>query len=250
MVCSMENILSTNHHGANDSFKKNFWKKRFSLTETFKKFDKLFAESQPDLINTVSKEVRSKKAATSVKNVYPVGKKQCSDFIKERLCNSDNQRMSIYATVKKNRLALFQSKTIVHVPKVKRETTALREQIQLYLSLYVGCKPRQANLDEFFLYENHEYPPSLSDYSGIRKPTLKADFLKFLMQFTDDSSKETFEKYEASSDDDCITDSATLVQMNNPRASKTFGEYCVIEISRKAERITNTVERVDIVFDV
>ena len=129
MVSSMENILSTNHHGANDSFKKNFWKKRFSLTETFKKFDKLFAESQSDLINTVSKEVRSKKAATSVKNVYPVGKKQCSDFIKVRLCNSDDQRMSIYATVKKNRLALFQSKTIVHVPKVKRETTALREQI-------------------------------------------------------------------------------------------------------------------------
>ena len=32
--------------------------------------------------------------------------------------------------------------------------------------------------------------------------------------------------------------------------SKTFGEYCGIEISRKAERIANTVERVDIVFDV
>ena len=73
----------------------------------------------------------SEKAAKSVKNAYSDGKKQCSDFIKERLCNSADQKMSIYTTMKKNRLALFQSKTIVTVPNVKRETTALKEQIQL-----------------------------------------------------------------------------------------------------------------------
>ena len=38
--------------------------------------------------------------------------------------------------------------------------------------------------------------------------------------------------------------------MNNLRTSKTFGEYCRIEISEKVERIANKVERVDIVFDV
>ena len=139
----------------------------------------------------------SEKAATTVRNAYSVGKKQCSDFIKERLCNSDDQRMSIYATVKKNRLALFQSKSIVTVSKVKREATALKEKIQLYSSLYVGCKARQANLDEFFHHENHEYPQLLSDYGSFRKPTLKAYFLKCLPKFTDDSNKETFEKYEA-----------------------------------------------------
>ena len=139
-------------------------KKRFSLIETFKKFDNPFKESQPDLINIVSKEVMSVKAVTSVRNAYTVGKKQCSDFIKERLCNSDDQTMTIYTTVKKNRLALFQSKSIVTVPKIKVETTALKEWIELYSSWYVGCKSRQANLDEFFRPENHEYPPSLSNY--------------------------------------------------------------------------------------
>ena len=63
----------------------------------------------------------------------------------------------------------------------------------------MGCKLRQRNLDEFFRYENHEYPPLLSDYAGIRKPTLKADFLNFLLQFTDDSNKEIFKRYEAPS---------------------------------------------------
>ena len=74
---------------------KNFREKRFSLIKTFKKFDNPFTESQPDLINIVSKEAMPEKAATSVRNAYIVGKKQCSDFIKERLCNSDDQIMSI-----------------------------------------------------------------------------------------------------------------------------------------------------------
>ena len=87
------------------------------------------------------------------------------------------------------------------------------------------------NLDEFFRYENHEYPPLLSNGGGIHKLTLKA-------------------KYEASSVDDCIIDVAVLIQMNNPRMSKTFREYCGIEISEKVERITNTMERVDIVFGI
>ena len=89
MVCSTENTLSTNHNEGKDSFENDFREKRFSLIKTFKKFDNPFTESQPDLINIVSKEVISEKAATSVKNAYNVGKKKCSNFIKERLCNSD-----------------------------------------------------------------------------------------------------------------------------------------------------------------
>ena len=152
--------------------------------------------------------------------------------------------------MKKNRLALFQFKSIVIVPKVKRETTALKEQIQLSSNLYVGCRSRQANLDEFFRHKNHEHPPSLSDYGTICKPTSTADFFKCLPQFTDDSNKETFEKYEAPSVDGCIIDGAALVQMNNPQTSVTFGEYCRIEIGKKVDRISNTMERVNIMFDV
>ena len=87
-------------------------------------------------------------------------------------------------------------------------------------------------------------------YGSIYKPTSKADLLKSLPQFTDDSNREAFEKYKALSVDGCITDGAALVQTNNTRTSKTFGEYCGIEIREKVKRIANTVERVDIVFHV
>ena len=115
----------------------------------------------------------------------------------------------------------------------KRETIALKEQMQLYSSLYVGCRSRQANLDEFFCHENHEYLPSLFDYGSIRKPTSKTDFLKCLLQFPDDSNKKTFEKYEDPSVNWCSIDGAALEQMDNPRTSNTFGQYYRIEISKK-----------------
>ena len=49
-------------------------------------------------------------------------------------------------------------------------------------------------------------------YGSICKLTLKAYFLKCLMEFTDDSNKET---YEAPSVDGCIITGAALLQMNN-----------------------------------
>ena len=78
---------------------------------------------------------------------------------------------------------------------------------------------------------------------------MKADLLKCLPQFTDDSNKETFEEYEASSIGSCVIDGGALVQMNNPRTSKTFGEYRGIEISEKIERMANTVESANVMSD-
>lgn len=78
---------------------------------------------------------------------------------------------------------------------------------------------------------------------------MKADLLKCLTQFTDDSNKETFEKYEAPSIGSCVIDGGALVRMNNPRTSKTFGEYRRIEISEKVERMANTVESANVVSD-
>ena len=52
------------------------------------------------------------------------------------------------------------------------------------------------------------------------------------MEFTDHSKRET---YEAPSVDGCIITGAALLQMNNLRTSKTFGECCEIEISKKVE---------------
>ena len=88
----------------------------------------------------------------------------------------------MYATISKNNQTLFKPEAAVIVSKEKKQASALKGRVQLHSSLYIGCKLRQGDLDEFFRHENREYPTALSDYEKIRKPTVKSDFLKHLHQ--------------------------------------------------------------------
>ena len=45
IVCSIENTLSTNHHEKNDSFKKDFREKQFSLIEISRNLTPLYGIS-------------------------------------------------------------------------------------------------------------------------------------------------------------------------------------------------------------
>ena len=126
----------------------------------------------------------------------------------------------------------------------------MKERIQLYSSLYVGCKSRQANLDDFFRHENHEYPPSISEYGKIRKPTAKSDFLKCLPTIEGTTDQASVVRHDAPLVDACIVDGPALVQMNAPKLARTYGEYCEFELGNKVKSIANGEKRIDIVFDV
>ena len=71
-----------------------------------------------------------------------------------------------------------------------------------------------------------------------------------MVAFANGIRKQISSKYETPRVDGCIIDGAALVQMNNLRTSKTFREYCGIEISEKVKRMANTLETVDVMFDV
>ena len=86
---------------------------------------------------------------------------------------------TLYATISKNNLTLFIYRAEVIVSK---EKSKLQHWNSMYLSLYIGWKSWQADLDEFLCQENHKYLPSLSDYGKIWKPTPKSDFLRCLYQ--------------------------------------------------------------------
>ena len=86
---------------------------------------------------------------------------------------------TLYATIIKNNLTLFIYTAEVIVSK---EKSKLQHWKSMYLSLYIGWKSWQADLDEFLCQENHKYLPSLSDYGKIWKPTPKSYFLRCLYQ--------------------------------------------------------------------
>ena len=148
------------------------------------------------------------------------------------------------------KLPLFHGKKTASIPKSKLEQSSTRETMKLYASLYVGCQTRKGNMDEFFRHENHNFPPSLSDHGKIRKPTSKSDFINCLPELVDESYHSSVIRYSRPEVDAIIVDGPALVQMNPPKTSSTFGDYCINEIASRIKGMAETVRRVDVVFDV
>ena len=46
--------------------------------------------------------------------------------------------------------------------KTKQQITALKNDCNLFARLYIACRTRDGNLEEFFKHENQSTPPSLS----------------------------------------------------------------------------------------
>ena len=90
--------------------------------------------------------------------------------------------MSIFHVIKKNKLALFSQKNTVLTKKTREKISSLKEDCNLYASIYVACQTRESDLDDFFAHENHSYPPALSVY-GMFRHTDKSECLTLLSKF-------------------------------------------------------------------
>ena len=119
---------------------------------------------------------------------------------------------------------------------------SLKQETQLYASLFIACQARSSNLDEFFQHENHNYQPALSENGKLRK-TSKSDFLACLEKYGDNSLE--FPDVTAK-----IIDGAALVQGTKPGAVMIFGQYAdnvFPKIALKDFEREN-ISRIDIVF--
>ena len=109
-------------------------------------------------------------------------------------------------------------------------------------NLYAACQSRQSDLENFFSHENHSYPISLSEYGRLRKCSNKSDFLKCL----EDLSEPSLESPDVEAK---IVDGAAFVNINQPKTSTAFEEYCFKEIPQQVRRMAHGVSRLDFVFD-
>ena len=119
----------------------------------------------------------------------------------------------------------------------------MKEDGSLFGRLYTACQTHDGNLDGFFSYENQLWPPSLSDQGELRGEQ-RADLLKCLPQATSSVSTPPV--------DAVILDGAVIVQMLEPKTSRTFHEYFSIVLAPYALKQLEYAKRVDlaIVWDV
>ena len=108
---------------------------------------------------------------------------------------------------------------------------------------FTSCQTRGGNVDEFFRHENQRSPPSLSQNGNLyqgSKLELLTKCLEPLSVVTD----------ECPSVEVVIIDGAALVNMLKPGTSRTFNEYAATVFLPYICRQLETVQRIDVVWDI
>ena len=82
----------------------------------------------------------------------------------------------------------------------------------------------------------------LSEYGRLRECTEKSDFLKSLEELDSSSFKPA--EMEAK-----VIDGTALININTPKTSRTFGEYCSVEVMEKVCWILKGVAWLDFVIN-
>ena len=132
----------------------------------------------------VTRNVMDTSANKSVHETRTLGAEQYSSY-KEGVFVIGSK--SIYESIKRNKLSLHENTNTVVISKTQKKVASLKQDCQLYSSLYVACQNREGDLEEFLAHENHAYPPSLLIY-GEMLSTDKSDMIKIFENLVETSS--------------------------------------------------------------
>ena len=210
----------------------------WSTLSCFEELGNPFTEESENLMAIHTKDIMDDSVVATAKNVQKIGEEQFCLFVKERFIDRSKP---VTDPLKNNNLPTFSTPTKKAVSKDQAKVKLLKEDCSLFGRLYIACQTRDGNLDEFFSYENQPWPPSLSDQGQLRGGQ-KADLLKCLSQATSPVSTPSV---------DAVTlDGAVIVQMLEPKTSRTFGEYFSIVFAPHVLKQLENAKCVDLVWDV
>jgi hypothetical protein len=193
-------------------------------------------ESKDDPIVLDTQEMAGAVVVETVRNALKVGKNQFELFTKDRLVDRSK---SLHDVISRNKLPIFNTPTIKHVPKSKQALTTMKGDMELFSRMNIGCQTRDGNLDDFVKHENRAYPPSLSEGVNLRLGS-KSDLLNFM-------EKHSTVKSEAPVVTSVVLDGAAIIHMLKPDTTRRFDEYVIFKpyISSQLQH----ARRLDLVWD-
>ena len=215
-----------------------FLKDVVNTVSCFEELGNPFTEESENLMAIHTKDIMDDSVLATVKKAHKVGEEQFCLFVKERFIDRSKP---VTDPRKKNNLPTFSTPTKKAVSKDQAKVKLLKEDCSLFGRLCIACQTRDGNLDEFFSYENQPWPPSLSDQGQLRGDQ-KADLLKCLPQATWPVSTHPV--------DAIILDGAVIVQMLEPKTSRTVDKYFGIVFPPYVLKQLENAKRVDLVWDV
>ena len=106
--------------------------------------------------------------------------------------------------------------------------------------MYVARQSQDRDLENFYMHENHLYPPSISEYGKLQKCLTKSNFLVCLNGLAQSI-------YDPPNIEMKVTDGATFVNMNPPTTSNTYGQYCDMQLN--TQKFNESLTLADRLFD-
>lgn len=150
------------HHEQTPGFQRKFCDQCFALKETFLKFDNPFQIDTPELIALDTRCVVSEEAVENLHNFEKRGVAAYEQYVKERLVNKN---ISVHEKIPQIKWQIF---SLPKKTQHKSQVAVLKDEVNLFVRLFIICQAREFNLAEFFRHENQMCPPALSSNGILR----------------------------------------------------------------------------------
>ena len=230
---------SVAHHEESPALQKRFMTDVTKLMNVLRDRGNPFLETGQELVTIDTHEVMEQPVTISLSQIEEVGQSLHANYVENRLNKAST---SISDTITRQNMYTFanrpdtRSKNAAKVGVLKKNSTLVT---QLFLSLQ--CRP-DADMSDFFQFENQREPPSLADRGSLRYGT-KSDILKCI-------GAPTSTSIAARDVTVLIVDMAAVVHMVRPTRAATFSDYVPMHLVPFLEHMmTPSVTRVDAVWD-
>ena len=218
------------HHEEGEAFQEQFKLDMEGLLVTMREYGNPFSEDSTDtLVVLHNGNLKTGKSVENLSKIEEVGEKTYEAFMKDSFVE---RTASISKTIPTNNFFIFNTET--NRGKKQQQVTCLKNDVSLFSRLFIACQNQDGDLDNFFQYENQDYPLSISIFNELRYGN-KADspILSELPQ-----------------SDMVIIDGAAIVNALKPDPGMTFKDYAANKFIPRISKLLSNVKRIDIVFDV
>ena len=231
----MDRAITTKHHDQNASTQKTFLEKVRALQRVLREMGNPFQEETADLLVLDTKTIADQTLTGLVATHQERGKQQFVSFVADV---GGDDTCSFYQPIKKNKVTLFKHEKVASSSREQ----VIKEECQLFSRLFISCKVRRCNLEDFFKHENQAALASLSD-NGKLHVSQKSQLMEILQ------SRRSLPEREPEGDT-IIIDGSAFINATPPRSSKSFDDYAKEDILPRVKFYATKYKRVNVVFNV
>ncbi|KAL8558995.1 hypothetical protein ACOMHN_039751 [Nucella lapillus] len=233
-------LPSTSHHEEGHSLQLKFQKDVQAFIKVVEQLGNPFLVTSHELIALDTHNVMEQAVTDSLSQIGETGQTLHAAYVMDRL---EKASVSVTDSIKRNNMLTFANRPDPNKKKGTKDSGVQRQNMMLITQLFLSLQSRpDADMTDFFRFENQREPPSLADRGLLRSGT-KSDILKCLNAPTgraDVAKQATI----------VVLDMAAVIHMVRPTTANTFSEYVSLHIVPYLEaQITSSTQRIDAIWD-